>query len=142
MIDEGTGESPVGPLAAVSDLDDGALDITVERTARGTCVRVDGEIDLATADRLSTLLQGELVNRPAVLVVDLDGTTFFSSTALTTLALAQRAARRTGSEIRLVANRGIVLRPLSITGLADEIAVFTSVPDALAGRDGSRPAPP
>lgn len=98
----------------------------------GVIIAVTGEIDLLTADQLTEALATE-VGRHALVVVDLTAVHFLSSSGLAALALAHRAAVEAGHVLRLVAGNRVTLRPIQITGLADEIAVFASLPDAVAG---------
>ena len=98
----------------------------------GVIVAVAGEIDLLTADQLREALEAEVVRRDLV-VVDLTAVEFLSSSGLAALALAHRAAVEAGRELRLVAGNRVTLRPIQITGMADEIGVFATVADAVAG---------
>ena len=98
----------------------------------GVIIAVAGEIDLLTADELTEALETE-VARQALVVVDLTAVSFLSSSGLAALALAHRAAVEAGHVLRLVAGNRVTLRPIQITGLADEIGVFASLPDAVAG---------
>ena len=98
----------------------------------GVIIAVAGEIDLLTADELTEALATE-VARHALVVVDLTAVDFLSSSGLAALALAHRAAVEAGHELRLVAGNRVTLRPIQITGLADEIGVFASLPEAVAG---------
>ena len=98
----------------------------------GVIIAVAGELDLLTADELTEALAAE-VARQALVVVDLTAVEFLSSSGLAALALAHRAAVEAGHVLRLVAGNRVTLRPIQITGLADEIAVFATVPDAVAG---------
>ena len=97
----------------------------------GAVLSVAGEVDLLTADRLSEALAVE-VARNALVVVDLTAVEFLSSSGLAALALAHRAAVEAGHELRLVAGNRVTLRPIQITGMADEIAVFATLADAVA----------
>ena len=98
----------------------------------GVIISVAGAIDLLTADQLSDALSIE-VPRHALVVVDLTAVEFLSSSGLAALALAHRAAVEADHELRLVAGNRVTLRPIQITGMADEIAVFTTVADAVSG---------
>ena len=98
----------------------------------GVIIAVAGELDLLTADELTEALATE-VARQALVVVDLTAVNFLSSSGLAALALAHRAAVEAGHVLRLVAGNRVTLRPIQITGLADEIGVFASLPDAVAG---------
>jgi len=68
-----------------------------------------------------------------LVVADLSAVDFLSSSGLTALALAHRAAVAAGHVMCVVATDRVVLRPIEITGLADRIGVYASVPDAVAG---------
>jgi anti-sigma B factor antagonist len=98
----------------------------------GVIIAVAGEVDLLTADQLTEALATE-VARQALVVVDLTAVSFLSSSGLAALALAHRAAVEAGHVLRIVAGNRVTLRPIQITGLADEIGVFASLPDAVAG---------
>ena len=100
----------------------------------GVVLAITGEVDLLTAERLTKALAVEVARHPLV-IVDLTAVEFLSSSGLTALALAHRAASVAGHELRLVATNRVTLRPLQITGLAEQIAVFPTIPDAEAGGD-------
>ena len=87
---------------------------------------------LLTADRLRDALCAAVGDHQLV-VADLSAVDFLSSSGLTALALADRAAVAAGHVLCVVATDRVVLRPIEITGLADRIGVFASVPDAVAG---------
>lgn len=124
---------------------DGLLKLESHHRGTTIVVVVAGEIDLLVADRLRELLTEQVSAHPEVLVIDLEEVQFFGSTGLTTLALIQRTAREEGVDLRVVATSRATLRPLQITGMADEFAIYASRRDALAGcsSDGpdSLPAP-
>lgn len=105
----------------------------------GVILAVAGEIDLLTADQLREALTVEVARRRLV-VVDLTAVEFLSSSGLAALALAHRAAAEADHELRLVAGNRVTLRPIQITGMADEIAVFATVADAVSGA-GSASSP-
>jgi anti-sigma B factor antagonist len=110
--------------------------VEVQAIDGGAVVAVTGEVDLLTADRLRDVLCAAVVDHPLV-VADLSAVAFLSSSGLTALALADRAAVAEGHELRVVARDRVVLRPIEITGLADRIRLFASVLDAVAGRTGA-----
>jgi anti-sigma B factor antagonist len=104
----------------------------------GVLVSVAGEIDLLTADELTEALAAA-VARHALVVVDLTAVEFLSSSGLAALALAHRAAVTAGHVLRLVATSRVTLRPIQITGMADDIPVYATVPDAVAGAPADAP---
>lgn len=109
------------------------MSLTVERYAGAIAVVVGGEIDLSTAARLNEVLTAQIGAGPEVLVVDLDEVLFFTTVGLTAVALAQRAAQERGVDYRVVATTRATLRPLQITGMADDLALYPSRAAALAG---------
>lgn len=102
--------------------------------------RVHGEIDLNVMDDLRQAFGTALAltTAPFPMVVDLEGVSFLSSAGLNELIETDRRARERGAELRVVATRREVLRPLEITGLLGLLDVRDSVEDAmstaLAGR--------
>lgn len=109
------------------------------RCGEAVVVVVAGEIDMLTAARMQETLIAQLSPRPELMVIDLEGVGFLSSMGLTALALTERLAGEQGVEVRIVATSRATLRPLEITGMASDLAVYASREDALAGRFGSGP---
>ena len=114
--------------------------VEVITIGEGAVVAVTGEVDLLTANQLRDALCAAVVDHQLV-VADLSAVEFLSSSGLTALALAHRAAVAEGHELRVVATDRVVLRPIEITGLSDRIRVFASVPDAVIGADPAGAAP-
>lgn len=120
---------------------EGLVRLESHRYGNKIVVTVAGEIDLLVADRLRKTLMEQVSARPEVLVVDLDEVRFFGSTGLTALALTQRAASEGGVDLRVVATNRSTLRPLQITGMTDELAIYASRRDALADGSGGGQTP-
>lgn len=138
---EPDGRGDVNPLLDPPDPhgpDEYRIKIALERHGDATVVLVDGEVDLATGARLNEVLAAAVEATPATLVVDLEQVTFFTSVGLTALALAQRAAAEHSVDFRVVATGRAILRPLQITGMADSIAIYTTLEGALAEGHGDR----
>jgi anti-sigma B factor antagonist len=86
---------------------------TIEETA--TVVRVDGELDINSADGLRDALDAAESERSSVLRVDAGSVTFLDSTALgVILASAQRMAER-GGRLELVCGSPSIRRILDMT---------------------------
>ncbi|MEU4426016.1 STAS domain-containing protein [Actinoplanes sp. NPDC024001] len=80
-------------------------------------LQIRGELDLATADRITEQVDQVLAGPPpGQLVVDLAGLTFCDSTGIDALINAREAARARGAGFRVVRPRGIVRRVLHATG--------------------------
>jgi anti-sigma B factor antagonist len=119
----------------------GQLRLESCRYSQAIVTTVEGEIDLLVADQLRDALIEQINACPEIMVVDLEGVRFFGSTGLAALALAQRAAHERGVDLRVVATSRTTLRPLQITGMVSELAIYASRNDALAGCSGAGPDP-
>jgi len=109
---------PAGP-------DPGAFGVHVDTVDGGCTVTVTGDVDVTSAPVLADCLQSMLA-RPDLTAVDLDlsGVTFLNAAGLRVLVVAHRAARTTGTVLRVHAGRvRAVLRPLEITGLTSTFAI-------------------
>jgi anti-anti-sigma factor len=98
----------------------------------GTAVlRVDGALDLALAPKLRRLVERAARWEPELLVIDLTGVTFLASAGMAELVRAHRGPTAS-APLRVVASGRITLRPLELTRLVDELAIYPSLSDALA----------
>jgi anti-sigma B factor antagonist len=96
-------------------------------------VPVDGDIDLNTgADIAATIHEAVHPGLP-ILVIDMTGVSFLSATGLSVLIATREETRRAGIELRLVASRREVLRPLQITGLTADFDIYPTVAEAEGG---------
>jgi anti-sigma B factor antagonist len=124
--------SPIGPqwkkdpafdVLAGWDL----LSITAEHRDAAVVLHVEGEVELATAGRLTAVLDHELVCGQSDIVLDLHDVTFIDCGGVSVLVDATHRAAEHGVRLRIVP--GPALRRLSeILGLAGELDL----------RDGSR----
>jgi anti-anti-sigma factor len=111
------------------------MTVSVDRDGDALILVVSGEVDMASAPRLTAELARCLAERPALLVIDLTAVTFFGSAGLQPLAAAERQAREATGEpvtVRIVASRA-VLWVLELTGLVPVLGVYPTRADALAG---------
>jgi anti-anti-sigma factor len=102
-------------------------------------VHASGEIDSSTAGELRSRLEsalkdaGELESR--LLVVDLQGVTYFGSAGLNAVLDCHKQGLRAGTTVRLVAENGLVVRPIEVTNLDSLLDLYPTLPAALKGRD-------
>lgn len=109
---------------------DGNIATVVVEHLPGTIVlKVAGEIDMTTAPVLEEAVRGALAERPANLVIDLTGARFFSSAGLAVLVFAHR--NRAEVDLRVVASGRVVMRPLELTGLTADLAIYSTLAAAL-----------
>jgi anti-anti-sigma factor len=97
---------------------DGAL--TVEISPDGTIV-VGGDIDMASGPRLEAALQERENGKP--LVIDMAGVGFIDSSGLRVLFDANKRASERGTEVRLRAVSGEVMRLFEITGTTGQFQI-------------------
>jgi anti-sigma B factor antagonist len=80
-------------------------------------VKVDGEIDVATAPQLRECLHGVIARGPSTVIIDLLGVTFLDSTALGVLVGALKRCREVGGELHVVVADPRIMKIFEITGL-------------------------
>jgi anti-anti-sigma factor len=99
----------------VPETDDGLLDIDI----RDDIVILRGDLDMATADVLSTHLE----RIEGTIVLDLEGVTFLDSTGLQSLVRAREAADQRGEELILRHPSTAVQRLLDLTNMWETLAI-------------------
>ena len=100
------------------------LSIAVERTAAEAVVKLAGEIDMSTVQRLSKVVGDMLANEPPPRVVlDLSEVTFCDSQGLGTLVVLSRKAGLVQSHLVLTNVGDFLLRVLDITGLRGALMI-------------------
>ncbi|KAA9158763.1 STAS domain-containing protein [Amycolatopsis acidicola] len=107
--------------------------VVLESSGGAAVLRVSGALDLALAPKLQQLVDRASRDHPRVLVIDLTDVDFLASAGMAVLV---RTHRRHGATVavRVVADNRLTLRPLELTRLTDELAVFPTLAAALAGR--------
>ena len=107
--------------------------MSAERIASGgLVVHVQGQVDLYVAPDLKERLLDAIDRADGRVVVDVTGSTFLDSTALSTLFSAHRRAQRRGGRVVLVNTSDDIARTLSITGLDAILHVVESRAEARA----------
>ncbi|MET9225780.1 STAS domain-containing protein [Lentzea sp. NPDC003310] len=95
-----------------------------------------GEVDMMTADEPLAEALKVLDRAPAGLAVDLRAVSFFASSGINLLLTVQERAQVDGVPVAVVADQPAVLRPLAMTGVDRELALFTARSDALVALHG------
>ena len=99
------------------------------------------EIDMSNGAEVQEGLLAALGQQPAVLVVDMTGTTFCDSAGVRAIMLSHRQASSQGSELRLVVSSPGVHRVFSIIGAGELVQIHPDLASALAaGQDNGGPA--
>ncbi len=99
--------------------------VVVERLDDCAVVRVEGELDMASAPEFEDAIS-RVTSSPHV-VIDLSSCTFLDSAGMRILTEAMRQAPR----VSVVATDPGVLRVLGITAVDTMVSVYASVEDAL-----------
>lgn len=103
-----------------------------QRTEDGVpLIEVAGELDLYTSPKLKAAIEGLLAQGHARLVVNLLGTTYLDSTALSVLTTALKLARDAGGNLGLVYDQPQIERMFTITGLHEIFPVFRTEGEAV-----------
>ncbi len=108
------------------------LEITQELDGDVLVVATSGELDLATAPDLRTLLLAAIDGGQTSVVLDLRATTFLDSTALGVIIAAMKALDARGGRLVLVNDRRSITKILAITGLDLLLTVERTLGDGLA----------
>ena len=102
-------------------------------------VRASGEIDSSTAGELRAQLESALEQAGAhdsrLLIVDLNDVTYFGSAGLNAVLDVHERGLRTDTTVRLVADNGLVVRPIEVTNLDSRLDLYSTFSGALEGRD-------
>jgi len=108
------------------------VQVTTEDVGVRTVLRVAGEIDVSSADRLRERIALLLSEGRTDLVVDLTGVTFMDSTGLGLLVGTLKRVRGAGGRLVLVVDSERLLKVFRITGLTQVFTITGSLEDALA----------
>jgi anti-sigma B factor antagonist len=100
--------------------------LTVERYDSVATVVVSGELDLATAPRLSAAVAEH--GDAKLVVLDMIATTFIDSTGVRALLQADRRSARSGSRLVVVAGDGAVRRVLELCEVDGRLTLVSDHP--------------
>ncbi|MGV9363662.1 STAS domain-containing protein [Amycolatopsis sp. NPDC003731] len=116
---------------SLDDAAEPAGSVVLEHRDGVAVLRVDGALDLALAPKLRQLAERAARLQPSLLVIDLTDVTFLASAGMAELVRAHRGPAAS-APLRVVATGRITLRPLELTRLIDEFAIYPSLSEALA----------
>lgn len=110
------------------------MDLSVTPSPDGvhTVVRVVGEVDLDTAQRLRERLIGLVTDGQYRLVVDLEGVEFLDSFGLGVLVGGRKRVLSHAGSFTLVCTQESLLKVFHITGLSSVFPIHASVEEAVA----------
>ena len=91
-----------------------------------TVVSVSGELDMSTAEQLSSTVADQLRENPARIVLDLAELTFCDSLGLGTLVVLSRTARNQQTYLLLRNPSPFFTRMLDVTGVREGLNISDS----------------
>lgn len=108
----------------------------VEKSLRPGCheIQVEGEIDLAVADRLREALEEAAAEHDQILI-GLQRCEFIDSTAIAVIIQAHNEMAARGQRVVVYGACSQVLRILSVTGLTKNGLVFETADEALSASE-------
>ncbi len=65
----------------------------------------------------------------------LQAVTYFGSAGLNAVLDCHKQGQQAGTSVRLVADNGLVVRPIEVTNLDSVLELYPTLPDALQGRE-------
>ena len=117
--DDVTPEPDSGASERVTDDPASRMECVLEHTARGVCLRITGELDLASAPRLDLLLDELTAGGHDRVLIDLSELQFMDSTGLGSIAQAHDRANANGSHVVVRLGSPQVRRLFEVTGLLE-----------------------
>jgi anti-sigma B factor antagonist len=106
------------------------LEVTTEHHGGQTRLVLEGELDIASAERLERELAAVEADSPGTLVLDLRSVVFIDSTGLRAVIAAAERARSNGRRLVIVSAPGAVERVLTITQLDQRLEIVGD-PDSI-----------
>lgn len=98
-----------------------ALTATTDRSGEGPRVRLEGELDLATAPHADEELRRAEAGSPARLTLDLSALSFMDSTGLRLVVAAEQRAQEAGRELYVTRGPLAVQRVFQLTGVDERL---------------------
>lgn len=118
------------------------LVVDYEVRPEAVVVRANGEVDSSTAAELTSHLDAALQQAGSqasrLVIIDLQAVTYFGSAGLNAVLDCHRQGLEAGTSVRLVADNGLVVRPIEVTNLDSVLELYPTVGDALKGRDSEQ----
>jgi anti-anti-sigma factor len=126
------GDPAADTLETLAHLDVPGLAVLRERRGKAVIVSADGEVDMTSSSALSRELDAAAESAIDLLVVDLNAVTFFGSSGLAVLMTCRQQCGGRDIAFRVAANQRAVLRPMALTGLDEELALYPTAEQALS----------
>lgn len=102
------------------------LEVDVQRSGASLTVRLSGEVDAATADRVEEALNASALDSVTDVALDLDGISFLDSSGLRSLLHLRDRATDAGATVSVASASSVVVRLFELTGLTDQFPTVGS----------------
>ena len=109
------------------------IEILTGECARHAVVALDGELDATGSGHVEAAV-ADVVAAGRSVIVDLAGLDYIDCAALGALRRWQAKARAAGGDVLVASPGGVVVRLLTVTGMADPAWVYATVAAALAAK--------
>jgi anti-sigma B factor antagonist len=110
------------------------LRVSVAQGDGETVVALAGELDMSTAERLSSAIASELRHSPQRIVVDLANLTFCDSLGLGTLVVLSRTARIQQTYLLLRNPSPFFTRMLAVTGVRQGLNITENIAENITDK--------
>jgi anti-anti-sigma factor len=115
------------------------LVVDYEVRPEAVVLHAKGEVDSSTVGELISQLDAALrqagTHASRLLIIDLQAVTYFGSAGLNAVLDCHRQGLQARTSVRLVADNGLVVRPIEVTNLDSVLDLYPALPEALQGRD-------
>ena len=101
------------------------LRIEVRQESDRAVVALDGELDMANAPLLQSVVEGSDLDGDIAVVLDLDQLQFIDSTGLRIILLARERCQQRGQEFAVTRGTQQVQRLLSVTGVGEHLRTIS-----------------
>lgn len=95
----------------------GELTVSTDEWGGTPVIRAEGEVDLATVDRLRAAASEAVRRRPRTVIFDLRKVTYIDSSGLGILVATRKQLGNDPDSVTVITDQPAVLQSLSITGL-------------------------
>jgi anti-anti-sigma factor len=113
------------------------LIVDCEVRSEAVVVSARGEVDSNTAEQLTEQLDAALrqaaTHARRLVILDLDGLTYFGSSGLNAVLQCHGNGAEAGTAVRVVAESVVVVRPIEVTKLDRVLSLYRTLSDALQG---------
>lgn len=118
------------------------LTVKSEVRPEAVLVHASGEIDSGNAagfrTQLASALQQAGAQESRLLIIDLQGVTYFGSAGMNAVLDCHKIGLRAGTAVRLVAENDLVVRPIEVTNLDSLLDLYPTLAEALKGRESEQ----